>query len=85
MANKLMYIPNDDTQITPSVDKNYWLKRFDTQLNKPTNHNPIKSPKLLRQSPNPCPIVHSAGLIAHTKNEAFISCLKKMQILDLPQ
>ena len=33
MANTLMYIPNNDTQITPSVDYNQLLKRLDTQLN----------------------------------------------------
>ena len=32
LADKLMYIPNNDTQITPSVYYNYWLKRYDTQL-----------------------------------------------------
>ena len=41
MADKLMYIPNYDTQITPSVDYN--LK---TKLNEPTNHNSIKVPKV---------------------------------------
>ena len=40
MTDKLIYIPNDDTQINPSVNYNQWLKRLDTQLNKP-NH-PIK-------------------------------------------
>ena len=34
-----MYIPNDDTQITPSVDYNKWLKLLATQLNEPTNKN----------------------------------------------
>ena len=28
-----MYIPNDDTQSTPSVDLNHWLKSINTQLN----------------------------------------------------
>ena len=37
MAKKFMYIPNDDTQNTPSVDYNLWSKRLDTQLNKQTN------------------------------------------------
>ena len=37
MADKLMYIPNDDTKIPPSVDYNQWLKSLDTQLNEPTN------------------------------------------------
>ena len=40
MIYKLLYIPYDDTQITPSVDYNYWLKRLDTQLIEPTNQVP---------------------------------------------
>ena len=36
MAVKLMYITNNDTQTYPSVDYNYWLKSYDTQLNKQT-------------------------------------------------
>ena len=35
MADKLM-ITNNDTQTYPSVDYNYWLKSYDTQLNKQT-------------------------------------------------
>ena len=30
-------------KIIPSVDYNKWLKRLDTQLNKPTNQNLTKS------------------------------------------
>ena len=41
MADKLMYIPNDDTQNNPSVDYNQWLKSFDIQLNELTNQNSI--------------------------------------------
>ena len=37
MADKLMYIPNDETQNNPSVDYNEWLKHLDTELNKPAN------------------------------------------------
>ena len=37
MADKLIYIPDDDTQITPSVGCYQGLKRFDTLLNEPTN------------------------------------------------
>ena len=48
MTEKLIYIPNDNTQITPSsVYYNYWLKRLDTQFNDPTNQNLVKIPKLL--------------------------------------
>ena len=46
MTDKLKYIPNDYTQIYPSVDYyNYWLKRLDTQLNELINQNSIKIPK----------------------------------------
>ncbi len=34
-------------KITPFVDYNKWLKRFDTQLNKPANQNPMKVPKVV--------------------------------------
>ena len=48
MANKFMYIPNDDTQnYFLYVDFNSgWLKCLDTQLNQPTNQNSIKVPKV---------------------------------------
>ncbi len=36
-------------KISPSVDYNHWLKRFNTQLSKQTNKNSINSPKLLSQ------------------------------------
>ena len=29
-------------KIIPSVDNNYWLKRFNTKLNEPTNQNSSK-------------------------------------------
>ena len=45
MDNKFMYIPNEDKQINPSVDYNYWLKSFDTN----SFYNPIKFPKFLSQ------------------------------------
>ena len=49
MADKLMYILNNDTKkITPSVDYNKWLKRFNTQHNEPTNQNQIKVPKVVK-------------------------------------
>ena len=34
-------------KITTSVDYNWWLKRLDTQLDKPSNQNSIKVLKLL--------------------------------------
>ena len=41
MADKFMYIPNDDKQI------DQLLKRLDTQFNEPTNQNKIKVPKVV--------------------------------------
>ncbi len=35
--------------ITPSVDKNKWLKTLNTQLNKPTNQNSVNTVKFLSQ------------------------------------
>ena len=35
-------------QITYSADYNYWLKRMNTKLNKLTNQNLIKVPKVVR-------------------------------------
>ena len=32
---------------TPSADHNRWLKRLDTQSDKPTNKNSIKVPKIV--------------------------------------
>ena len=42
-----MYIPNVNTQ--NHVDYNYWLKRMDTQFNKPTNQNFLKVLKIVKQ------------------------------------
>ena len=47
MADKLMYIPNNDT---PSVDNNKWLKRLDTQLIEATNQNLTKVPKVVKST-----------------------------------
>ena len=33
MPDKLMYIPNDDTQITQTVDYNRWMNLMETKLN----------------------------------------------------
>ena len=35
-------------KITPSLDYNLWLKHLVTQLNKPTNQNSIKVPKVVK-------------------------------------
>ena len=48
MADKLMYIPNDDAQNFPSVDYNKWLNRLNTQINKPANKNSVKVPKVIK-------------------------------------
>ena len=34
-------------KIIPSVDYNLWLKRLNSQLNKSTNQNTIKVPKVI--------------------------------------
>ena len=47
MADELMYIPNDDTQASLSLDFNYLLKSLDTKLGEPNQKN--QSPKLLRK------------------------------------
>ena len=45
MADKLMYITNDNT---PSVDYNQWLKELDTQHNEQNNqNNKVPNMKLL--------------------------------------
>ena len=48
MADKLMYIPNEDTQIIHCVDYNQWLKRLDTQLNEPIYQSSIKVHKVVK-------------------------------------
>ena len=35
-------------KIYPIVEKNYWLKRLDTQLNEPTNLNTVKVLKVVK-------------------------------------
>ena len=35
-------------RITPSADYNQWLKRLDSQLNKPPNQNIMKGPKVMK-------------------------------------
>ena len=47
MADKLMYIPNNDTQ--NYLLCRFQLRRLDTQLNEPTGQIQQKSPKLLSQ------------------------------------
>ena len=46
MADKFMYIPNDDTQNYTFCRLKLVVEHQNTQLNKPTNHNLIKVPKV---------------------------------------
>ena len=39
-------------KITPTVDYNWWFKHLDTQLNKTTNRNSIKVPKVINPMNN---------------------------------
>ena len=48
MADKLMYITNDATQNYPFCKLQFVVKRQDTILNKPTNQNLIKVPKVVK-------------------------------------
>ena len=48
-GDKLMYIPNDDTQNYPYHRLQLMVEILDTQLNEPTNQNSLKSRKLLSQ------------------------------------
>ena len=45
MDNKLMFIPNDNKQNTPFVDKYYWLKCWTL-----SNQDLIKVPNLLKSA-----------------------------------
>ena len=47
MVSKFMYIPNDDTQNYLICKSKSVVKRLNTQLNKLTSLNLLKSPKLL--------------------------------------
>ncbi len=47
MTDKLMYIPNNDTQTYPLSTLQLLVETLDTQLNEPLNHNSIKIPKLI--------------------------------------
>ena len=55
-----MYIPNMIHKNTPSVDYNKWLKHKDTQLNEPTNQNPIKVLKIVKPT-NKKTVVETLG------------------------
>ena len=48
MADKLMFTPMIICKIKPSIDYNLRLKRLNIQLNKSTNQNSIKFPKVVK-------------------------------------
>ena len=52
MADKLNYIPNDDTLNYPFCRLQLVVERLDTQLNEPTNQNAIKVPKVVQPTNN---------------------------------
>ena len=47
MADKLMYIPNTDTQNYPFCKFQSRVDTLDTQINKPTNQNSYLVPKVV--------------------------------------
>ena len=47
MADKLTFIPNDDTLNYPFCRLKLVVESLDTQLNEPTNQNSIKVPKVI--------------------------------------
>ena len=51
MADKIKYIPNDDTQNYPFCSLKLFVETFElnTQLNEWIKQNSLKSPKLLSQ------------------------------------
>ena len=48
MADKLMYIHNDDTQNCHFCRQKFWWKRFDAQLNDSNNQKSLKVPKVVK-------------------------------------
>ena len=49
MADKLMYIPNDDTQNDPFFRLQFVIKTLNTQLNELTNQHSPKVPKVFNR------------------------------------
>ena len=49
MADKMLYIPNDDKQNAPFCRLQLIVQTFGHSINKPANQNSIKIPKLLGQ------------------------------------
>ena len=50
MVDLLMYITRMTHKNTPSVDYNERLKSLNSQLNKPTNQNLVRVPKVVKQT-----------------------------------
>ena len=48
MDDKLKYIPNDNTENYPFCRLKLKVKTFGHSINKPTNQNSIKVPKLVK-------------------------------------
>ena len=48
MPDKLVYIPNNDIQIYPFCRLQLVVEIMDTQLNEPTNNNPITIPQVVK-------------------------------------
>ena len=49
MVYEMIYVPNDDTQIYPSIDSNLLLKLFKTQLNEQTNQKSMLLSQRIRK------------------------------------
>ena len=49
MTNKLMYIPNDETQIYPYFRLQLVIETFENSTYEPTNQNSIKKNKVVSQ------------------------------------
>ena len=47
MAEKFMYIPNDDIKYYPFYRSELVIETIDTQLQEPINQNSIKLPKIV--------------------------------------
>ena len=48
MADKLTYIPNDDTQNYPFCGLQLVVETLNTQLNEPNNQSSVKVPKIVK-------------------------------------
>ena len=78
MAEKLMYMFNDDTQkLTFSIDYNYWLKRLNTHFIESTNQKSTNKKTLLKKTLGTSAInipVHPISM----SNHALFALFKKI-------